>query len=140
MEMVTRGESRLSMLYVEDEPTVREMMKLVLTRKYPEMEIHVAGNGRTGLELYREHKPDLVLTDARMPVMDGLQMAREILAENPAASIIMITACSDLDYMQEMLKSGIDRHVMKPINYKELFEAIDSSLSRITGNEEGKGT
>lgn len=134
METLKNGESRLSILYVEDEPVVREMVKFVLTRKYPEMEIHAAGDGRTGLELFREHKPDLILTDARMPVMDGFQMARAMLEENPSARIIMITACSDPDYVQEMVKTGINRHVTKPIIHKELFEAIDDCLALITGS------
>lgn len=133
MATLKSGGSRLSILYVEDEPVVREMVKFVLTRKYPEMEIHVAGDGRTGLELFREHKPDLVLTDARMPVMDGFQMARAMLAENPSARIIMITACSDQDYVQEMVKTGIHWHVTKPIIHKELFAAIDDCLAPITG-------
>lgn len=122
---------RLSLLYVEDEPEIRGLLRGVLERKFPNMEIHTAENGMAGLELFRERRPDIVLTDVRMPVMDGIQMVRGMREEGSAASIIIISACSETDYLLEAIKMGISRYVLKPVNHKMLFEAIEDCATRI---------
>ncbi|MRR07979.1 MAG: response regulator, partial [Deltaproteobacteria bacterium] len=119
------------LLYVEDEPEIRELLRDVLVRKYPKLDIYTAENGLAGLELFREHRPDIVLTDIRMPVMDGIQMSRGIREEDSAASIIIISACSETDYLLEAIKMGISRYVLKPINHKMLIEAINDCAARI---------
>lgn len=131
MEPLQSADFRLSLLYVEDEPEIRELLRGVLVRKFPHMEIHTAENGMAGLELFRERRPDIILTDIRMPVLDGIQMARGIREENSTASIIVISACSETDYLLEAIKMGISRYVLKPINHKLLFEAIDDCATRI---------
>ena len=131
MEPLSYSGSRLSLLYVEDETEIRELLRGVLERKFPHMDIHAAENGMAGLELFRACRPDIVLTDIRMPVMDGIQMARSIQAEDSSASIIIISACSETDYLLEAIKMGISRYVLKPINHKMLFEAIDDCVARI---------
>lgn len=131
MEPLQAPDYRLSLLYVEDEPEIRELLRDVLVRKYPKLDIYTAENGLAGLELFREHRPDIVLTDIRMPVMDGIQMSRGIREEDSAASIIIISACSETDYLLEAIKMGISRYVLKPINHKMLIEAINDCAARI---------
>lgn len=131
MEFQQYPDVRLSLLYVEDEPEIRELLRSVLVRKFPNVDIQTAENGMAGLELFREQRPDIILTDIRMPVMDGIQMTRRILEEDPAVSVIIISACSETDYLLEAIKMGINRYVLKPINHKLLFEAIDDCAARI---------
>ncbi|GLI36772.1 response regulator [Geobacter hydrogenophilus] len=131
MELQQYPDFRLSLLYVEDEPEIRELLRSVLVRKFPNVDIRTAENGMAGLERFREQRPDIILTDIRMPVMDGIQMTRRILEEDPAVSVIIISACSETDYLLEAIKMGISRYVLKPINHKLLFEAIDDCAARI---------
>ena len=131
MEPSNGSDSRLSLLYVEDEPEIRELLRGVLARKFPDLEIHTAENGMAGLELFKAQRPDIVLTDIRMPVMDGIQMARAVREENPMASIIVISACSDTDHLLEAIRMGISRYVLKPVDHKMLFQAIDDCVARI---------
>lgn len=138
MELMLESDARLSLLYVEDEPEIRKLLCGVLTRKFPNLDLHVAENGMAGLELFRERRPDIILTDIRMPVMDGIQMSRQIRAEDPTASIIVISACSETDYLLEAIRMGISRYVLKPVNHKMLFEAVDDCVARISHERQAK--
>jgi len=122
----------VSLLNVEDEPDARDMLSRMLAMNYPGLQLHVAENGVTGLELFREHRPDIVLTDINMPVMNGIQMAREIKAIEPEAVIVAVTAYSDTSYLLSAIEIGIHHYVMKPVNYSELFKVIDKILEKTT--------
>jgi PAS domain S-box-containing protein len=95
------------------------------------MSIHSAQNGAAGLELFKRCHPDIVLTDISMPILNGIQMARKIRALNPRVDIIAATAFSDTHYLMDAINVGINRYVMKPVNFKLLFDAIEDCLVRI---------
>ena len=120
-----------SLLYLEDETEARELMGRMLARKYPGMELHIGKNGAEGLALYQAHRPDIVVTDIRMPVMDGIRMATEIKALEPDAFIIAVTAHSDTPYLLNAIEIGISNYVLKPIDYKKLFAAIDRCVGSL---------
>jgi len=124
--------SGIALLYVEDEADARGMVSRMLIMNYPDLQLYTAENGVTGLESYREHLPEIVMTDINMPVMDGIRMSREIKAINPDALIIAVTAHSDTSYLLHAIEIGIHQYVLKPINYDELFGAIDKILEQIT--------
>jgi PAS domain S-box-containing protein len=123
--------SGVSLLYVEDEGDARDMVCKMLVMNYPKLRLEVADNGAIGLEIYRERLPDIVLTDINMPVMDGIRMSREIRALNPEALIIAVTAHSDTSYLLNAIQIGIHHYVLKPINYDELFGALDTVLEQL---------
>jgi PAS domain S-box-containing protein len=124
--------SGIALLYVEDEADARSMVSRMLAMNYPDLHLYTAENGVTGLERYREFLPQIVMTDINMPVMDGIRMSREIKAINPEALIIAVTAHSDTSYLLHAIEIGIHHYVLKPINYDELFGAIDKILEQIT--------
>jgi YesN/AraC family two-component response regulator len=119
----------LKILYVEDEGAAREQMTSILKRRAKE--ILVAKNGREGLALFREHRPELVVTDIRMPIMDGLTMVKEIRGISRDAKIIMTTAFTDFSYMMEAIELGVDQYVVKPIDIAKLVAAIDKCAENI---------
>jgi two-component system, cell cycle sensor histidine kinase and response regulator CckA len=121
----------ISLLYVEDDPIARELTSKVLQRDFPSLEFYSAENGADGLELYRQHRPDVVLTDINMPVMDGIRMSQEILAMNPGAHIVVISSHSELNYLLEAIKMGAKRYVLKPLNLELLIEAVSGCLTRV---------
>jgi PAS domain S-box-containing protein len=123
--------SGITLLYVEDENDARGMVSKMLSMNYPALKLHTAENGAVGLDLYREHEPDVVMTDINMPVMDGIRMSREIKGINPEARIIAVTAHSDTSYLLNAIEIGIHYYVLKPINYDELFSIIDKILEQI---------
>ena len=121
----------LSIMYVEDDPVTRELVALTLPKRFPDCKIHTAENGKQGLELYGQHFPDLVITDVNMPVMNGILMAAEIKALNPDVVIIAVTAYSETNYLLNAIEIGISHYVLKPIDYRKLFDAIEKSTSVI---------
>lgn len=120
----------LTILYVEDETTTREQVKRMLElRGY---RLIVAENGREGVDLYQAHTPDIVLTDIMMPLMNGLDMAREIRSRTRDAQIIVMTAFNDIDYLLQAIDIGINQFVLKPVAVQKLYEAIERSIGVVT--------
>lgn len=115
--------SELNILYVEDERIIRDEFVEILEEEVNAF--FVANNGQEGLALFQEHEIDIVITDIRMPVMDGLDMSRAILQINPNMPIIISSAFSDTDYLMESIKLGIHYYLLKPINLQELFTTLE---------------
>lgn len=114
----------ISLLYVEDEKVTREQVSRILQRIVTEL--YVAENGQQGLELYREKRPDIILTDIMMPVMNGLEMSREIRSMDRDSQLIMLTAYSDTEYLLECISLGVNQYVQKPVDFSRLTSAIES--------------
>ena len=116
----------LSLLYVEDEEDVRRELARFLSRRFAKVD--VAANGQEGLELFRQHGGyDIVVTDVRMPVMDGLSMAAAIKDIQREVPVIVITAYNEMDYFVRAIEIGIDRYITKPVDPFLLMEAVSRS-------------
>ncbi len=124
----------VTVLYVEDEEMARNALSGALSRRVAHL--LVAGDGREGLTLFRRHLPEIVITDIRMPLMDGLEMARQIKAIRKTTQIIVTTAHSDTSYFLEAIAAGVDRYVLKPIEHEKLFEALDKCMTAVTFERE----
>lgn len=119
-------------LLVDDERIILDG----LTRAVPwqDMGCAVAGtasNGQEGLRLVRELKPDILLTDIRMPNMDGLSMIAALRSEFPRLQIAVLTAFRDFEYAQTALNLGVCRYLLKPSKLDELYEAIRTMTARL---------
>ncbi|BCB26824.1 hypothetical protein SKTS_17100 [Sulfurimicrobium lacus] len=115
----------LSVLYVEDEDSVREELARFLRRRFALVE--TAANGREGLDKFTQGHYDIVVTDVRMPAMDGLEMARHIKALANDVPVIVVTAYNEADYFMRAIEIGVDCYVKKPIDPQELIAAIFKS-------------
>lgn len=115
----------LAVLYVEDDEEIRELLSRFLRRWVGTL--HTATNGQEGAQAFLEHKPDVVVTDIKMPVMDGLEMASAIKASSQEVPIIVITAYSERDYFIRAIEIGVDQYVTKPVNTDVLLLAIHKS-------------
>ena len=120
--MTTGNLDGISVLYVEDDTVTREEVSSFLKRRIQNLVI--AADGGEGLIKFRINQPDIVITDIRMPVLDGLKMASAIQSERKETLIIVTTAHSDLSSMLEAIDIGIDHYVMKPVDYAKLGVAI----------------
>lgn len=107
----------LKVLFVEDGDLAREALAYYLKRRFKAVD--VAGNGRDGLEMFKANHYDVVLTDIVMPVMDGLDMARQIKAIDADMPIIILTAHSDAHHALLAKEIGVASIINKPV-YPEL--------------------
>jgi YesN/AraC family two-component response regulator len=133
MESLSSPGSTPSLLIVEDDRVMNEMLATVIQRKYREVTIYRAENGQTGVDLFKEHRPDIVLTDINMPVMDGIEMAAKIKAIQADAHLIVMTAYSDKTYFEKFSEIGFCVYLLKPIMLPTLFAAIDKCFEEIRG-------
>ncbi len=113
---------RLTVLYVEDEEEVRNALAHYLRRRFAKVDI--AANGQQGWELFKAGRQDVVITDIKMPVMDGLEMAALIKSIVNDVPVIVVTAYNETDYFLRAIEIGIDRYVKKPVIPEDLIGAV----------------
>lgn len=117
---------------VDDERMILEGLSRVVPWERLGCEVSgTAFNGREGLELVRRVKPHILMTDIRMPNMDGLRMVAALRSEFPELQITVLTAFRDFEYAQTALNLGVCRYLLKPSKMDELDEAIHAMISRL---------
>ena len=116
-----------SVLIIEDDPNIRELLQMYLEKEG--YAVTLACDGSQGLEKFRSIKPDLVLLDIMMPVMDGWAVCTAIRQEI-STPVIMLTAKGETDDKVYGLKAGADDYVTKPFEMKELLARIEAVLRR----------
>ena len=112
-----------TILFVEDNADIREEMELYLASI--SKEYYIGEDGLHGLELFKEKKPDIILSDITMPKMNGLEMAGQIRAISPDIPIILLTGQNDIELLKEAIDLSIDKYINKPIDLKSLTIAIN---------------
>ncbi len=117
------------LLIVDDHDLVRESTQHMLEGA-PDLEVvGEAVNGQHALELCRQLRPDLVLMDLRMPVMDGLTATRAIKEELPAIRVLVVTAYESEDYLREAASAGAADYILKDAPREQLLEAVRKALT-----------
>ena len=120
----------VTVLVVEDDKNIAELLQMYLEKEG--YAVTVAYDGGQGLSKFRAIKPDLVLLDVMMPVMDGWSVCKTIRSE-AETPIIMLTAKGETDDKVAGLKSGADDYVTKPFEMKEVLARIEAVLRRVSG-------
>src|SRR5579862_2522381 len=111
-------------MLADDHPMMREGIAALIARR-PDMNVVAeANNGREAVELYRQHRPDVVLMDLQMPVMDGVEAIQTIRAEFPTARIIVLTTYDGDEDIYRSLYAGAVGYLLKDASRDELMEAI----------------
>lgn len=112
----------LSIMHVEDDNSVRESLMRFLKRRFNT--IYTARDGAEGLEIYKDKKPDIIITDIQMPVMDGIEMSRHIFEINPEAVIVITTAFNEKPYIDKAEEMGIFDYLKKPVIKDDLTSTL----------------
>ena len=125
-----------SVVLVDDERLIVKGLSSVVP--WEQLGCQVAGtayDGADGLALIRRLKPDIVLTDIRMPNMDGLTMLAALRSEYPRMQMSVLTAYRDFDYARQALNLGVCRYLLKPSQMEELLEAVRLMVSRLQADD-----
>ena len=126
-EMISKN-----ILIAEDELITR-MDIAEITKEAQHNVVGEASDGFDCSELCRKNRPDLVIMDIKMPILDGIKASKIIMEENIAGCIVLLTAYNDKEYVEEAKKVGVMNYLIKPIDEKSIIPAIEVALSR---NEE----
>ena len=114
----------MKILIADDERMICEWLQFCI-KENPEYEIvGVANNGEQALKIYKETEPDLVLSDIKMPVMDGLRLLKEIKKINSSTFVILLTAFSEFDYVREAMRENADEYILKTEISKQSFQEM----------------
>ncbi len=115
--------STYKLLIVDDSPMIHKMIKKAVLP----YEIEIVGNAKNGKEavdLFMDLQPDIVTMDVTMPIMDGIEASKNIIAINQDAKILMLSAMGDEDLIVEAKESGVSHTIKKPFKAASLMEAI----------------
>ena len=118
-----------TILLVDDEEDIREVLSIsLMDAGYT---VHTAENGEEGLKKFRELKPPVVLTDIKMPGMDGIELLRRIKADDPETEVIMITGHGDMDLAIRSFKDEAVDFITKPIDVDALQVSVNRAREKI---------
>jgi len=112
----------ISVLYVEDDDETREELELILQNWFKHF--YVATDGQEGLDKYKEHRPDIVISDIQMPKMSGLSMSADIKHINPNQEVVILSAYNDVEFLFRALELGIKHYITKPISIERLMDKL----------------
>lgn len=118
----------LKVVIADNESIIRMDLREMLKEAGHEV-VGEAVDGKRAVELTRKYRPDLVIMDIKMPVMDGITAARQI-ASDGTAPVLLLTAFSQEDIVEQAKDSGVLAYLVKPVNEAGLFPAIEIALSR----------
>ena len=124
-----------TVLIVEDDRNIAELLQMYLEKEG--YAVTIANDGGQGLAKFRAIKPDMVLLDVMMPVMDGWEVCKAIRAE-AQTPIIMLTAKSETSDKVQGLRSGADDYITKPFEMREVLARVEAVLRRTSGNSADK--
>jgi response regulator NasT len=122
------SQARRTVVIAEDEVLIRMDLKEMLTEEGYHV-VGEAGDGKAAIELATEHRPDLVILDVKMPVLDGIAAA-EAIARDRIAPVVMLTAFSQRDLVERARDAGAMAYLVKPFNITDLVPAIELAVSR----------
>jgi len=131
MDASPYSNNSVSLLVVDDDGVTREVIGLMLARRFPDNPLYLAEEGRKGVELFKEHMPGIVITDIQMPAMDGFEMACAIKEVKADTKFIVLTAYSSVNYLEKFNTIGCHDFLSKPIEFVKLFAVIEKCIIEI---------
>ena len=120
--------NKTSILYAEDDRVTRENYALVLKSYFSK--VHTAKDGKEALALYYSEKPDALMLDINMPIMDGLEVIEAVRKENSEIPIVVLSAHSDREKLLRAIPLGLTRYLVKPAKDESFREALTAILQQ----------
>ena len=130
----------MRIVIVEDEIKIREGMGKLIESQTDHIVLSEAADGEEGLEMILRFKPDLVITDIRMPKMDGLEMIKELSDRKMPVHVVILTGYSEFDYAKKAIRYGVDDYLLKPLAVDDVKEMLDKIEERIRKEQLTNGT
>lgn len=127
----------MNVLIVEDEPIIRQGIRVMVENAAPHLLIDEANNGLTALNMTKEKNYDIILMDINMPKLTGIELAKEI-SQNKVKQpcIIVISGFDDFSYAVEMMRYGAMEYLLKPVDRHKLKQALEKAQDTIVANQE----
>jgi len=115
-----------TLLFVENEEGIRNNFAEYFNLLFKE--VFIAQDGLEGLELYKKNNPDLIISDIKMPKMDGIELVQKIREEDATTSIVIISAHTELELLLKSIPLNLIEYMVKPLNETKLLQVFESFL------------
>ncbi|MEJ2634105.1 MAG: response regulator [Calditrichia bacterium] len=122
-------ESKVKVLIVDDSLIIRQAIEKNLNG-FPIEIVGTAGDGKNALELFTQHQPDVVTLDITMPEMDGIAVLEQMMGQNPAVKVMVITALKDKATGLKAIQLGAKSYITKPFTPEKLKTAFGRMLEK----------
>ncbi len=120
------SDERIRILIADDHELFRRGLRMVLEDEDDIEVVGEAGDGKTAVQIVRDEAPDVVVMDVRMPVLSGIDAARQMKEENPSVKVLMLTISDDEDDLYQAIKAGANGYLLKEISIDEIGNAVRS--------------
>ncbi len=130
----------MRIVVVEDEVKIREGIARLIESQTGHVVLGEAVDGREGLEMILRFKPDLVITDIRMPNMDGLEMAKRLYEQKLPLHVVILSGYSEFEYAQKAIRYGVDEYLLKPLDIDDIKNMLDKVEKKIQTEQMTNGT
>ena len=130
----------MRILIVEDEIKIRMGISRLITSHTQHTVVGEAKNGKEGLEMINRYHPQLVISDIRMPVMDGLEMLQGSVKQGNHCHFVILSGYSEFEYAQKALRYGVDDYLLKPLAPEDVTELLDKIQQKVDEEEAKRRT
>lgn len=118
-------------LIADDEKNIRLGIQAMIKREYPTYETFIAEDGQDALELINQIQPDILITDIKMPHLDGIQLIKELEGLEHKPAIVFLSGYDDFAYAKEAIKHKVKDYLLKPVNRSELFKTVNNIIKEV---------
>ena len=125
----------LRVLIVDDEAIVLESVSQVLNGHFDNIAIETAKNSREGLIKVEHFRPNIIMSDIKMPGMNGLEFIERVRKVNQVVKIIIVSAYDHFEYAKEAVKFGVEDYILKPLSKNKLIEVISAIAEKVEFEE-----
>ena len=126
----------ITIVIVDDEKLIRQGIKKILTNSFGGLiTVLEARNGNEGYELSRKERPDVVITDIRMPEMDGVEFMKKLRELEHSPAIIVLSGYDDFTYAKAAITNGALSYILKPVDTNELLNAVNAAITAVNKEE-----
>lgn len=127
----------ISLLIVDDEKIIRRGLQSVIERQFPDLfKYRFAENGEEALELLRQEPADIMFTDIRMPIMDGIELLDQLQDHPVKPEVVLLSGYNDFVYAQKGIRFAVKDYLVKPVIREELFAVLERLMLDIKKREE----
>ena len=121
----------ISVLIVEDEEEISKLIKSHINQELGINIIFEVKNIQEAMKIVKQKYPDIVITDLKIPIIDGLELIEEALRYNQNLITIMVTACRKFEYAQRAIRLGVSDYLLKPIKKNEMKDALEKAIMKV---------
>lgn len=124
-------------LVVEDEIRILRGVKNAILCNIDKIEdVIIAQNGKTALDKVEQYNPDIIITDIRMPEVDGMQLIKAVRAKGYDMSIIVLTAMEDFKCIQQLIQYDLQNYIVKPFSIEEIINEVNEAIDKVKQKQE----